>query len=76
MKLVDGPQMVSIFSSSKKEKKRKKKKTPPWLYERERLPYYYLRYILDIDTWCMYPLATSRSGLVLEIITYRYLIVR
>lgn len=66
--------MVSIFylSSEEKKKKKEKKKTPRWLYERERLPinYYYLRYILDIDTWCMYPLAASTSGLLLEIITY------
>lgn len=63
--------MVSIFHLhlKKKRRKKRKKKTPPWLYEmKDCYYYYYLRYILDIDTWCMYPLATSRSGLVLEII--------
>lgn len=68
--------MVSIFHLHLKKKKEKKKEeeksTPGYTSEKD---YYYLRYILDIDTWCMYPLATSRSGLVLEIITYRYLIV-
>lgn len=57
-----GPQMVSIFHLHLK--KRKEKKNTPQLKD-----YYYLRYI-QVHTWCMYPLATSRSGLVLEIITY------
>lgn len=57
-----------IFHLKKKKRKRKKKEKSTPGYTSEKDYYYYLRYILDIDTWCMYPLATSRSGLVLEII--------
>lgn len=63
----------SFIFHLKKKKRKKEKKSPPG-YTSEKDYYYYLRYTLDIDTWCMYPLATSRSGLVLEIVTY--LIVR
>lgn len=54
MKLVDRPQIVSVFHLHLKKKRKKKKKSPPG-YTSEKDYYYYLRYILDIDAWWCVP---------------------